>query len=400
MTGQFSASEHLIGYLYQIRYALFILLKKIRTEPGIELAIEQRDDVEFDREGEPAELLQLKHHISRRASLTDSSSDLWKTIRIWSTHLAENPNQFSDIVLTLITTSKAPDSTIASKLRRDSNRNEADALDGLIRIATTSDSQTNRPAYNAFLELSDTQKNLLVSKIFIIDNSPNISDVETKLNQEALLLSRFPDSLRTRLEGWWFKRVIDALMINSFNTIKGIELQQKIYDLQDELRRDNLPNDFPELVEMDESELSESERIFVHQLRLILMGQTRLRIAIGDYYRAFQQRTKWLNEGLLFPGELERYENYLIGEWRRQFEIMREDMGDASPNQERMAELGKHLFRWIETANFTPIRPSYVDSYLSRGSYHILANRLKVGWHPEFIDRLGHLIEQAANQVS
>lgn len=191
MTGQFSASEHLIGYLYQIRYALLILIRKIRNEPGIELAIEQRDDVEFDREGEPAELLQLKHHISRRASLTDSSTDLWKTIRIWSTHLAESPDRFKDILLTLITTSNAPDSTIASKLRRDNNRNEREALDGLTRVATSSDSKTNRPAYKAFLALSDAQRNLLVSRVFVIDNSPNISDVETKLNQEALLLHRF-----------------------------------------------------------------------------------------------------------------------------------------------------------------------------------------------------------------
>jgi hypothetical protein len=130
-----------------------------------------------------------------------------------------------------------------------------------------------------------------------------------------------------------------------------------------------------------------------------LLGKTRLRIAVGDYYRAFQQRTKWLNEGLIFPGELERYESYLVGEWRRQFEIMKEDMGDTLPSQDRMAELGKNLFRWIETNNFTPIRPSYIDSYLSRGSYHLLSNRLKVGWHPDFVERLGHLIVQAANQV-
>lgn len=400
MTSQFSASEHLIGYLYQIRYALFILLRKIRDEPSLELSIEQLDDVAFEREGEPIELLQLKHHISKRASLTNSSTDLWKTIRIWSTQIAETQSSSDQVILTLITTSNASDSTTPSKLRRDDKRNEQEALNELVRIANISSSQTNKPAYDAFLSLSDGQRKLLVSRIYVIDDSPNIRDVENKIIQEIRLLSRFPESLKSRLEGWWFKRVIDHLMSSDRNTIKGAELQRKIYDLQDELRKDSLPNDFPEIIEIEEEELSENELVFVHQLRLIVLGQTRLRIAIGDYYRAFQQRTKWLNEGLLFPNELERYESYLAGEWRRQFEIMKEDMGDALPNQERMAELGKNLFKWIETNNFTPIRPSYIDSYLSRGSYHILANRLKVGWHPEFVERLGHLIEQAASQVS
>ena len=400
MSDQFSASEHLVGYLYQIRYALFILLKKIRDESGIELSIEQLDDVAFERQGEPIELLQLKHHISKRAALTDSSSDLWKTIRIWSTQIAENPNRFNEVILTLITTSKAPELTIPSWLKRDEHRDETQALNNLISIANKSKNKANKPAYDAFLSLSAQQKIMLVSRIYVIDGSPNIRDVESKIAQEIHLLSRFPGSLKSRLEGWWFKIVIDHLMSDEYNTIKGVELQRKIYDLQDELGKENLPNDFPEILEMDEEELSENERIFVHQLRLILLGKTRLRIAVGDYYRAFQQRTKWLSEGLIYPGELERYESYLVGEWRRQFEIMKEDMGDTLPNQDRMAELGKNLFRWFETNNFTPIRPSYIDSYLSRGSYHLLANRLRVGWHPEFLERLGHLIAQAANQVS
>lgn len=400
MSSQFSASEQLVGYLYQIRYALLILLKKIKDEPTLELSIERLDDVAFEREGEPVELLQLKHHINRKASLTNSSVDLWKTIRAWSEHIAQTSRKPDEVILTLITTSHASDSSAPGKLRRDEKRNEQEALNELINAAKTSKNETNKLGYEAFLSLSDAQKKLLVSRIYIIDNSPSIRDVEDKIVQEIRLLSRFPESLKSRLEGWWFKKSVDHLMSGGSEIIKGIEVQSKIYDLQDELQKNNLPNDFPEIIEMEEEELSENERIFIHQLRLIVLGQTRLRIAIGDYYRAFQQRTKWLNEGLLFPNELERYESYLVGEWRRQFEMLKEDMGDTLPNQERIVQLGKGLFNWMETNNFTPIRSGYIDSYLSRGSYHLLANRLKVGWHPDFVERLGHLIEQAASQVS
>jgi hypothetical protein len=400
MSSQFSASEHLVGYLYQVRYALLILLQKIKDEPEIELSLERLDDVAFERDGEAIELLQTKHHINQSAQLTDSSSDLWKTLRVWSTHILENPSRSDDLVLLLITTSNASVNSLSSKLRRDDRRNEDYALQKLVDIAKTTTNKANKPAYDAFSSLSDTQKKALINKIIIVDNSPNIQDVDDKLLRETRLLSRHPSSLKVRLEGWWFKRAIDHLMADDDSSIKGAELQSKIYDLQDELSKESLPNDFPTgVMEMGEESLSEKERIFVEQLRLILLKNTRLRIAIGDYYRAFQQRTKWLSEGLLYPRELEDYEDYLIGEWRRQFERMKEDIEEL-PGEDKMAQLGKALFERTEDNNFRPIRPGYFDAYFSRGSYHVLANNLRIGWHPEFTERLGHLIEQAASQVS
>lgn len=399
MSNQFSASEHLVGYLYQVRYALLVLLQKIKYEPNIELSLEKLDDVAFEQNGEPIELLQTKHHISKTAELSDYSPDIWKTLRIWSVHIKANPNGIKDLLLFLITTAHARDGSATSKLRRNKERNEDEALQILIEIAKTAKNKKIKASYDEFISLTDAQRRLLISKISIVDNSPSIQDVESKLLSETRLLSRHPDSLKTRLEGWWFKKAIDHLMDSSI-IIKGSELQGKIYDLQDQLGKENLPNDFTtNTLEMAEEDLKENERVFVEQLRLILLGNERLRMAIGDYYRAFQQRTKWLSEGLLYPRELESYEDYLIGEWRRQFAVMKEDMEEL-PQEERMAQLGRNLFTRFQEKNLQPIRRDYLDAYFSRGSYHVLANSLKIGWHPEFAQRLGHLIEQAAHQES
>ncbi len=401
MSSLFSASEHLVGYLYQVRYALLVLLQKIKDEPGLELSLEKLDDVAFEKNGEAIELLQTKHHISKTAKLTDSSPDLWKTIRVWSTHVLENSSSYDDLVLMLITTSKASDDSLTSRLRRDSQRNEAYAFEELVRVAKESKSKTNKPAYEKFLSLSNLQQQSLISKIIIVDGSPDIQDVEKRLIREVRLLSRYPDALRSRLEGWWFKKAIDHLMDTNKGNIKGIELQSEIHNLQDQLRETSLPNDFPTgVIEMGEEDLNENERVFVEQLRLIILSNSRLRIAIGDYYRAFQQRSRWLSEGLLYPTELDDYEDYLIGEWRRQFEIVKEELEDAAADSQQMSKHGKSLFNWSQDNNFRPIRSDYIDAYLSRGSYHILANSLQVGWHPEFAERLGHLIQEAASQVS
>lgn len=407
MANKFSASSSTLGYLYQIRYALFVLLQRITESdiddvPDILLSIESLDDVVFeDASSKPIELLQLKHHISKiskKASLTNSSSDLWKSIRIWSENLLESPNTFKNLLLILVTTATAPKDSIAARLRYGNFRAENQALVEMLKIAKDSTSQANKACYDAFLKLSKQQQELLVSKIQIVDQSPNILDIEQKLLSKLKMSTRYPTSLKSRLEGWWFERSIHHLMNDNHNPISGTELQSKIYSISDELRPDTLPNDFPALIEKNETELASNERVFVEQLRLILLSDTRLRFAIGDYYRAFSQRTKWLTEGLVLPDELEKYEVILIGEWRRYFERMKEEMESNLPDENRMIEIGKSMFNWAEENEHTPIRRDFKGDF-SRGSYHILSNELKVGWHPEFQTRLGHLITQAASQV-
>ena len=55
-----NAAGQMNGYLYQIRYALNLLMES--DEPNYQISIEKFDDVAFDDNGTPKELIQLKHH--------------------------------------------------------------------------------------------------------------------------------------------------------------------------------------------------------------------------------------------------------------------------------------------------------------------------------------------------
>ena len=120
MTNTFSANEPALGYLYQIRFALYLLLQEVQERPESELSIERLDDVSFESEGTPEELIQLKHVTLEQASLTNSSKDLWKTLRIWSTKLKDQTRLFPQIVLSLVTTGSAGQGSAAEKLRQGS----------------------------------------------------------------------------------------------------------------------------------------------------------------------------------------------------------------------------------------------------------------------------------------
>src|SRR3712207_3303055 len=113
MSGEFSANASALGYYYQARYALLLLLN---ADIESEISIERLDDIAFEKDSSAVQLLQTKHHITHTASLTDSSADLWNTLRVWSTAITEDSLDPTKVVLSLMTTGKAPDNSVASKL--------------------------------------------------------------------------------------------------------------------------------------------------------------------------------------------------------------------------------------------------------------------------------------------
>ncbi|MCL6572884.1 MAG: hypothetical protein K6T88_14570 [Bacillus sp. (in: Bacteria)] len=394
MTDRFSADSSALGYYYQVRYALYLLLTVGMDEPNLELSIESLDDIVFAKNGTAKELLQTKHHITP-GSLTDSSVDLWKSLRIWCTGILEGKYKPNETIFMIITTEKTSNCSATSYLRphTSQSRNTNAALDILCKVASTSKNKKNEQAYITFLQLGKNKQRELLNNIYILDSSPNIKDIRNKIHKKLFLASRpqFINALYERLEGWWFDRVIRQLTNNNKDTISYIELATQINNISETFRQDNLPIDYFDSITPSESELQENERVFIKQLRLILLSQPRIQIAISDYYKAYMQRSRWVREELLLVDELEKYERRLIDEWRRVFLIMKEDLGE-NPTEEEMQKEGKALFNMVDRSFNIHIRPKCTESYIMRGSYHILSNELNVGWHPDYVNRLKHLL--------
>src|SRR5258708_22181963 len=125
----FTAAPSALGYLHQVRYALVVLLRAPNPESII--SIEKLDDIASEEDGEPVELLQTKHHVTHTGALTDSSSDLWKTLRIWSVSARSGLFDLDTVILSLVTTASAPADSAAAQLRSGIGRNTAASLDKL-----------------------------------------------------------------------------------------------------------------------------------------------------------------------------------------------------------------------------------------------------------------------------
>jgi len=397
---KFSATDAALGYLYQVRFALLLALRRHKNDPDFLVGIETLDDVTFESSGgDPLDLLQVKHHRVGTASLTDASVDLWKTLRIWfeghaSGVIPKSANLF------LVTTGQAPEGTAAFYLRA-SNRDVPTACQRLAETAQTSTNQTNLAAYAAYRAVSTIDQTAILEKVTIVDASPNIVDLDCELRQEVYWAAEREHhaAFLDRLEGWWFRRILQQLTNDGTDMVGSVELEAQMSDLREQFKQEALPidDDLLEFTLDDATRAAHEDSTFVRQLELIKAGKQRIAAAIRDYYRAFEQRSRWLRDDLVIGIDLHKYEKRLIEEWEIVFEATRDDLGD-SETDEAKEKAARSVLTWAERVVIS-IRPSVVEPFVSRGSFHMLSDEERIGWHPEFQDRLSRLLSRDGGAI-
>jgi hypothetical protein len=208
------------------------------------------------------------------------------------------------------------------------------------------------------------------------------------------------DALFERLEGWWNENIIRLLTGKRKDPISGYEVSDKLNLLADEYKSDNLPITFRGKVPANRIDTDGDDRLFVVQLREIGVSSNRIRNAILDYYRAFEQRSAWAREDLLVPDEMEGYEERLVDEWGRYRDVVYERL-DGDSAEDVLLQAGRDLYDWadMQTGNIAAlrIRERVTEPYVVRGGFHILANSRppRVYWHPKFLSRIGALLGAA-----
>ncbi|MEU7175235.1 ABC-three component system protein [Micromonospora tulbaghiae] len=391
--GLFEASASAVGYVYQLRKALHSCVE--RHGRGLEwsIAIEAGDDIEeVDQDGRV--LQQLKHR-APGIKMTDSSADLWKTLRIWSHAVAHHRIDLDETDLLLLTTADLPVGSVGYLLQPAASgvRDEEGALRALVAARMASSSKDNKKAYEAFDKLSDEQRRAMLARVQVLGNAPNVDAVEGLLLERVVLAvgHQYARPFLQRLEGWFYQRTIRQLRSDEVDAITGSEFDQIFTDLRNQFRPENLPID-DDIAVLEPDPTDCGDMIFVRQLHLIELGSTQVGIAVRDYIRAYTQRSRWSDDNLLLPGEIGQYERRLVEEWRDHFAEMEDDLGPTAAEAQKV-EMAKIVYRWATREARRRIRPDCDEPFVSKGSYHILADDLRIGWHVDFIARLMAILE-------
>lgn len=390
---QFSASEPALGYFYQPRYALLQLL---RLPEETVCFIEKDDDIDFTDAQEGRILASLKHK-APGDTLTDLSPDFWKSVRIWLDYYLKESSLASSASFFLFTTGSVAVGTFLESFLPNARKDET--LPELVsKVLAQSKSKTIGKTKGLLEKLSKDKWPDFFRRITIFDNQERIQDIPKLIINEKLRTVRpqFRQPVYERLEGWWNNACIELLCGRRNEPLRGSEVSEMLSFIAEQFHEDNLPIDFEHYEPEDGVHADSDDRYFVKQLRAIGLLSDRIRRAILDYYRAFEQRGAWLRENVMLSnGELEQYDDRLVDEWARLREIVFEELENNSP-EEILQKTGRELLNKLTTSDHPNlrIRSRVTATFVTMGSYHMLANEEapRVHWHPRFEERIAEIL--------
>lgn len=402
-TDKYSAGEQGLGYIYQARLALLQLLQ---LSEDTAVFLEKDDDLDFI-DGDGGKSLASLKHKAVGDRLTNLSVDFWKSVNIWLARYKRDGRAESNLQFFLFTTGTVSGDSFLARLLPDQPVVLGDVAT-LTELADSALAKSRSPRIRqiatAFDELSDSEKLDFLERILILDASPRIEDIPAIIRDKHLRTIRreHREFVFERLEGWWTDIVIKQLSGAKTEGIFGYEVSDKLSDFAEEYKTDNLPITFRGKKPAEEIDTESDPRLFVAQLREIGVSSSRIRSAILDYYRAFEQRSAWARENLLVSGEVEEYEDRLADEWNRYKDVVFEKLNDDSA-EDALREAGATLYNWAEfetgKIDSLRIRARVTEPFVLRGSYHILADASpapRVYWHPRFLDRLAKVLKVTA----
>jgi len=262
-------------------------------------------------------------------------------------------------------------------------RDEACTL--LAKSAENSCNQKTEAGRKSFLELKVANRKALVNAIEVYDNAPNLIDMREEI--EGQLVFSAPDHVQMiadHLEGWWFSVVAESLIHEDKPSIPVQYIVRKVYEIAGHIQRGELPVLDSISTETQEYSAEDEDRVFVKQMRLINVSDNAVQRGAGDYYRALAQRSQWARENLLLDGEATIFDWKLVDQWERRYE---QEMDLNAPTNDGEKEIvGKNIFYWAQESQI-PFR-NVVEAWITAGSFHSLADRLQVGWHPDFKSKI------------
>ena len=395
----FNAGASMLGYLYQVRVALLWAVRQSRIG-DFSVSVETLDDVSFEASGDPIAVLQTKHSVHSTSGLSDLSPDLWKTLRIWMV------GHFSgEVPITtakfLISTSVTSAGTACSALVPESESRDVEAASSRLKqAAATSTNADLKDAFTAFLALDETERRQLLGSIYVVAGQPDADAIHSHLQAELYHVALHHQALSVQMiEGWWFKRVIHELVYGGAG-IPRAEIDAQISEVQESLKRDALPiDDEIDALMVALEQLPEfASRPFYRQVEIVSAGPRRIRNAITSYLQAFRQRSAWMRDDLLFDADLRQYDQRLLVEWALLREQVCDELGEGA-GEDEMTKAGRAILKWAEDAPL-PIKSGVNVPWVCRGSFHMLAEDRRLGWHPDFEARMQAIFDAPSGSAA
>jgi hypothetical protein len=380
-----NAAGQLLGYSLQFPRALYHL---IRIGPGGNVGIEIHGDVSSYEDTGAVVSEEDKSSISGNP-LTDRSTDLWKTFYNWINAIADGE---LDLKLTqfVLYCNQTGKKALVDKFHSASTPQEAaEAIEATKEELGDTDAKHSIWQYYDFV-INQNEKifsELIQQFELQIGTAAAYDDVIFEFKRMSI-----PDGLIDHVVntvmGWLQREILERIADRKQAIISWAEYNKKFLILYDRIRQNELIDFASELLPSDE-EISGFIRVrptYIKQLELIKCPDNDLVCAVSDFMRADINRAKWIENETLDEETARDFEGKLQSFWRN-------CLSDIEITQSGIAEEGRGKLLLSRChARQESIRGISPPDRTIQGTYHTLADKKNVGWHPrwdELIDQEG-----------
>jgi len=371
------------GFDYQFERALYWLSQ---SPAGATIGIETDDDVVV-RSKNASLLEQDKHSIRKGAEpFGDRSKDLWNTLAIWLDGVEAGHVAF-DTTWFLMVTNKVLSECIAKQI--DNAKSEGD----ISACITALEKAGKKPPRN----ISDLVKRVLraesretlqglIARVELADASNATAGPELRRKTVAEL--QLPewclssaDSIADELLGWLHRTALASWQQNQPAWVRRDHFVNQLYAIIDRRKRQMVRERAEHLIPVADDKVGhEKGRPFVKQLYLVTNDDTVVETSIREFIRCNIEKIRLSREGNVTDEDWKTFERTLLSRWDKiRSRVIRMKRGTAEE------DIGFEIF--TETTDDYRERLAGTETeqvYLTSGTYHRLADLLRVGWHPRY----------------
>lgn len=380
------AAGQFYGYSLQITRFVAHLLQ---AHEGHSVSVESLDDVATaSAKGVVAE--QDKSGLAHNP-VADRSIELWKTLHNWVRAVREGALKSNTKFVLYV--AQNHHGSVIDRIHSITNKADADAVIQALRSEFWGKAPKYAARANLPRDLAEHVDGVLgarddaLAHLFVnltLENgssSPN-SDLLPLIAAKAISEEK-REQVLTHLLGW-AKKTIDALIekkqppiVTWENFHKQLVGAAKKFD-----RSENVLASAPAEIMQADIEKELRARTYVRQLHAVRSEEADLVRAVNDYLRSAVDRTRWSEQGDVVEGSFGEFEDGLERAWQSQ-KTRVEIEQKAAADEDR----GRLLYANCSTL-LVRLQGMDVPSHFVPGSFHALADSLRVGWHPRYRDVL------------
>jgi len=376
-----TAAGQLLGYTLQLPRALCRLLE---VGPGGAVGVEVLGDVTAYLPNGDSINEEDKSSVQGNP-LTDRSTDLWKTFHNWIKLIEEGTVNLDKTRFVLYCNQKGRKSLV----KRFADASTDESAEAARRAAEKeleglSTEHAIWPYYDYVINKhADLFERIITRFDLIIGSDSAYEDVRAELSKMLV-----PDSdltfISQTMGGWMDETVMGLVKAKQLAVIRHKDFKHRFDVLMTRIRQRALVDYAASELLLDKQvDLSLKSRLtFVQQLDLINISEEQKLEAVADYLRADHNRNRWIENEFIDEDVARDFDNRLKTFWKttqRKTEIVHKTLSEAERGELVLGDC---------TARQEPIRDVEPPDRTVSGTYHALANREELGWHPRWPDLL------------